>query len=339
MNKTLALQTPYITVPQTQARFPAIGLGTFGSDHVEPDSIAKAVRTAVEMGYRHIDCASVYGNEKQIGEVLAQLFADNVVKREDLWITGKLWNDKHEPEAARASFMQSLHDLQLEYLDLYLIHWPFPNYHPPKCSIDSRSPNAIPYDHQRYMATWRVLESLVDAKLVRHIGTSNMTVPKLSLVVRDARIAPACNEMELHPHFQQRALFDYCKQHGIVPIGYSPLGSPGRPERDKTDHDSVDMEDPVIVAIARDHGVHPAAICLKWAVANGQVPIPFSTKERNIRSNLEAVCGDPLTTREKEAIDGIDRDCRLIKGHVFLWEGARDWHDLWDEDGSITTLY
>ena len=114
MNKTLALQTPYITVPQTQARFPAIGLGTFGSDHVEPDSIAKAVRTAVEMGYRHIDCASVYGNEKQIGEVLAQLFADGVVRREDLWITGKLWNDKHEPEAARASFMQSLHDLQLE---------------------------------------------------------------------------------------------------------------------------------------------------------------------------------------------------------------------------------
>ena len=166
-----------------------------------------------------------------------------------------------------------------------------------------------------------------------------MTVPKLSLVVRDARIAPACNEMELHPHFQQRALLDYCKQHGIVPIGYSPLGSPGRPERDKTDHDTVDMEDPVIVAIAKDHGVHPAAICLKWAVANGQVPIPFSTKERNIRSNLEAVCGDPLTTREKEAIDGIDRDCRLIKGHVFLWEGARDWHDLWDEDGSITTLY
>ncbi|WP_422479443.1 aldo/keto reductase [Pleomorphochaeta sp. DL1XJH-081] len=330
------MQTPYITIPQTKAKIPAIGLGTFGSDHVEPDAIAKAVRMAVEMGYRHIDCASVYGNEKQIGEVLSQLFADGVVKREDLWITGKLWNDKHDPIDARASFEQSLKDLQLDYLDLYLIHWPFPNYHPPKCSIDSRSPNAIPYDHDRYMATWRVLESLVDEGLTRHIGSSNMTIPKMELLLRDARIKPACNEMELHPHFQQPDLVAFCKENGIVPIGYSPLGSPGRPERDRTHDDSVDMEDPVIVKIAKDHSVHPATICLKWAAANGHVPIPFSTKERNIRSNMEAVSTDPLSSEEKQAIDGIDRNCRLIKGHVFLWEGANDWHDLWDEDGTIT---
>jgi diketogulonate reductase-like aldo/keto reductase len=330
------MQTPYITIPQTKAKIPAIGLGTFGSDHVEPDAIAKAVRMAVEMGYRHIDCASVYGNEKQIGEVLSQLFADGVVKREDLWITGKLWNDKHDPIDARTSFEQSLKDLQLDYLDLYLIHWPFPNYHPPKCSIDSRSPNAIPYDHDRYMATWRVLESLVDEGLTRHIGSSNMTIPKMELLLRDARIKPACNEMELHPHFQQPDLVAFCKENGIVPIGYSPLGSPGRPERDRTHDDSVDMEDPVIVKIAKDHSVHPATICLKWAAANGHVPIPFSTKERNIRSNMEAVSTDPLSSEEKQAIDGIDRNCRLIKGHVFLWEGANDWHDLWDEDGTIT---
>jgi diketogulonate reductase-like aldo/keto reductase len=315
---------------------PAIGLGTFGSDHVEPQSIAKAVRMAVEMGYRHIDCASVYGNEKQIGEVLAQLFAERVVKREELWITSKLWNDKHEPADARASFLQSLADLQLEYLDLYLIHWPFPNYHPPKCSVDSRSPNAIPYDHDKYMATWRVLESLVDEGLVRHIGSSNMTIPKLELLLRDARITPACNELELHPHFQQPELVSFCTGHGIVPIGYSPLGSPGRPERDRTEDDSVDMEDPVIVELAKKHHVHPASICLKWAAANGHVPIPFSTKERNIRANLEAVATDPLNAEEKAAIDAIDRNCRLIKGHVFLWEGANDWHDLWDEDGTIT---
>jgi diketogulonate reductase-like aldo/keto reductase len=315
---------------------PAIGLGTFGSDHVEPQSIAKAVRMAVEMGYRHIDCASVYGNEKQIGEVLAQLFAEKVVKREELWITSKLWNDKHDPTDARASFLQSLADLQLEYLDLYLIHWPFPNYHPPKCSVDSRSPNAIPYDHDKYMATWRVLESLVDEGLVRHIGSSNMTIPKLELLLRDARITPACNELELHPHFQQPELVSFCTGHGIVPIGYSPLGSPGRPERDRTEDDSVDMEDPVIVELAKKHHVHPASICLKWAAANGHVPIPFSTKERNIRANLEAVATDPLNAEEKAAIDAIDRNCRLIKGHVFLWEGANDWHDLWDEDGTIT---
>ena len=330
------MKTPYITVMQTKAQLPAIGLGTFGSDHVEPDAIAKAVRMAIEMGYRHIDCASVYGIVKQIGEVLAQACADGIVTREEMWITSKLWNDKHDPLEARKSFEQTLADLQLEYLDLYMIHWPFPNYHPPKCSVDSRSPNAIPYNHERFMATWRVLESLVDEKLVRHIGSSNMTIAKLELLLRDAKIAPACNELELHPHFQQPELVRYCKDNGIVPIGYSPLGSPGRPERDRTPEDSVDMEDPVIVEIAKAHNVHPAAICLKWAIANGHVPIPLSTKERNIRSNLEAVSTDPLTTEEKQAIDGIDRNCRLIKGHVFLWEGANDWHDLWDEDGTIT---
>ena len=329
---------PPITVPYTKAQIPPIGLGTFGSDQVKPEVIAQAVRKAIEMGYRHIDCASVYGNEKQIGEVLADLFAEGVVKREELWITSKLWNDKHEPKAARQSFLQSLLDLQLEYLDLYLIHWPFPNYHPPKASIESRSPTAIPYDHAGYMKTWQVLESLADNGFIRHLGTSNMTIPKLELVLRDARIKPACNELELHPHFQQPELVAYCFEQGIVPIGYSPLGSPGRPERDRTEHDTVAMEDPVIVKIAKEHNVHPAAICLKWAVANGHIPIPFSTKEKNLKANLEAVSTDPLTNEEKRAIDAIDRNCRLIKGHVFLWEGAKDWRDLWDEDGTITTL-
>jgi diketogulonate reductase-like aldo/keto reductase len=163
-----------------------------------------------------------------------------------------------------------------------------------------------------------------------------MTIPTLELLLRDARITPACNELELHPHFQQPELVSFCTGHGIVPIGYSPLGSPGRPERDRTEDDSVDMEDPVIVELAKKHHVHPASICLKWAAANGHVPIPFSTKERNIRANLEAVATDPLNAEEKAAIDAIDRNCRLIKGHVFLWEGANDWHDLWDEDGTIT---
>lgn len=333
----MKFQTPYMTVPLTQARIPAIGLGTFGSDTVDAKNIARAVRIAVEAGYRLIDCASVYENEKEIGEVLASLFDEGVVTREQMWITSKLWNDKHDPDDARSSFLQSLEDLQLDYLDLYLVHWPFPNYHPPKCSVDSRSPNARPYIHEEFMATWRALESLVDAHLVRHIGTSNMTVPKLKLLLRDARIKPACNEMELHPYFQQPAMVKYCKEHGIVPIGYAPLGSPARPERDRTSEDLVDMEDQVIRSIAASHNVHPSAICLKWAIANGHVPIPFSTNERHIISNLQAVCTDPLTEEEKKAIDAIDRNCRLIKGQVFLWEGAKDWHDLWDEYGTIVS--
>jgi diketogulonate reductase-like aldo/keto reductase len=125
------------------------------------------------------------------------------------------------------------------------------------------------------------------------------------------------------------------KKEGIIPIGFSPLGSPNRPDRDTTEDDAVDMEHPVVVAIAKAHNVHPAAICLKWAQANGIVPIPQSTKERNLRSNLESVVSDPLTPQEVAMLEKIDCNSRLIKGQVFLWPEAENWTDLWDEDGII----
>ena len=315
---------------------PAIGMGTFGSDHVTPAEVGQAVRTALELGYRHIDCAAVYGNEQQIGEVIARAISDGLVKREDLWITSKLWNDKHAEADVIPAFEESLRDLGLDYLDLYLIHWPFPNYHAPGCSVESRSPDSRPYNHDQFMATWRQLEKLVQSGKVRFIGTSNVTIPKLELILRDAVIKPAVNEMELHPHFQQPELFDYVVGKGIVPVGYCPIGSPARPERDRTSQDSVDIEDPVIIEIAARHGIHPATLCVKWAQQRGQVPIPFSTKHRNLEANLRSVVEDPLSEEEMAAIAAIDRGCRLIKGQVFLWEGARGWEDLWDIDGTIT---
>ena len=148
------------------------------------------------------------------------------------------------------------------------------------------------------MKTWRQMEKLVERGLVRHIGTSNMTVPKLKLVLRDAAIKPAANEMELHPHFQQPELFQFVVDNGIVPIGYCPIGSPCRPERDRTPDDTVDMEDPVIVEIAERLSVHPAVVCVKWAVQRGQVPIPFSVKRPQYLSTLQAVVGEPLTDDE-----------------------------------------
>lgn len=325
-------------VPQrrlyTGAFMPAIGLGTFGSDHVSGEEVAATVEDAAAVGYRHFDCAAVYGNEALIGPALQRVMASGI-KREELWITSKLWNDKHAEADVIPAFMRSLHDLRLDYLDLYLIHWPFPNHHAPGVDVSSRDHDAQPYIHEHYMKTWRQLEQLVDMGLVRHIGTSNMTIPKLTLLLRDARIKPAANEMELHPHFQQPALFDFVRQHAIEPIGYSPIGSPARPLRDRTPEDTVDIEDPVIVRIAEHHGVHPAVICIKWAVQRGQTPIPFSVKRRNYLANLQAVVSDPLSEEEMQAIAAIDRGCRLIKGQVFLWKENQDWRDLWDEDGVI----
>jgi diketogulonate reductase-like aldo/keto reductase len=316
----------------TGAAIPSIGLGTFGSDNYDNQTIADAVRTAVRMGYRHIDCASVYGNEREIGAALADLIDEGTVRREELWITSKVWNDRHGDVAG--SCRDSLRDLGLDYLDLYLVHWPFPNHHAKGVTVDSRDPHAVPYIHDDYMKTWRAMEKLVDEGLVRAIGTSNMTRPKMELLLRDAKIRPATNEMELHPHFQQPALFEFMRAEGIVPIGFSPLGSPGRPERDRTPEDTSPMEDPVIVEIARAHGVHPAAVCLKWGVQRGGVVIPFSVKPEKILSNLSAVTDDPLTGSEMEAISRIDKNCRLVKGQVFTWPGAT-WQDLWDEDGTI----
>jgi diketogulonate reductase-like aldo/keto reductase len=162
-----------------------------------------------------------------------------------------------------------------------------------------------------------------------------MTIPKLELLLRDAKIPPAVNEMELHPHFQQPELFDYARSQGIQPIGFCPIGSPTRPDRDRTPEDSVDIEDPVIVRIAKDHGVHPAVVCVKWAVQRGQTPIPFSVRRNEYEANLESVVSDPLTEDEMLGIAGIDRNNRLIKGRVFLWRQDQSWEDLWDPEGVI----
>jgi diketogulonate reductase-like aldo/keto reductase len=318
----------------TGARMPAIGLGTFGSDHVTADEVAAAVQGAAEVGYRHFDCASVYRNEDRIGSALREIVSGGI-PREQLWITGKLWNDKHSEADVIPSFRQSLADLQLDYLDMYLVHWPFPNFHPPGCDVSSRSPDARPYIHANYMKTWRQMEKLVDLGLVRHIGTSNMTIPKLKLLLPDARIKPAVNEMEMHPHLQQSELFAFVRAHGIEPIAYSPIGSPGRPERDRTPDDTVDVEDPVIVAIAQRLGVHPAVVCVKWAAQRGATPIPFSVNPQNYLANLQGVVGPPLTDADMAAIAGIDKNCRLIKGQVFLWKQDQTWEDLWDLDGVI----
>lgn len=315
-------------------KMPAVGLGTFGSDRFTHEEIAEAVKGAISIGYRHIDCAAVYENEAHIGNVFEEIFNSGEIKREDLWINSKLWNDQHENVIETCK--KTIADLKCDYLDTYLVHWPFRNYHSPGCDGDARNPDSKPYNHDEFMATWREMEKLVEMGLVRNIGTSSVTIPKMKLILRDATIKPSVNEMELHPHFQQKELYDFLVKNNVVPIGFCPIGSPTRPDRDKTDDDTVDIEDPIILRAAKRLGVHPAVVCIKWAVQRGQVPIPFSVKELEYRSNLQSAISDPLTKEEMEDISNINKNCRLIKGQVFLWEKAKGWEDLWDLDGIIT---
>ena len=315
---------------------PAIGLGTFGSDHVEPERVAHAVDHALTIGYRHIDTAAVYGNEHEIGDVLATRIGTDV-RRDDLWISSKLWNDSHRPDDVARACEQTLRDLRLDHLDVYLVHWPFRNHHVAGASVDARLADASPFDPSRYLETWAAMEGLVDRGLVRHLGTSNMTIAKFESVWDEMRHQPVVNQMELHPHHQQPALFRYVIDAGMVPIGFCPIGSPARPERDRTSEDSAPTEDPVLLEIAEHHGAHPATLCVAWAAQRGQVPIPFSTSPANIEANLRAVIEIDLDTSEMQALATIDRDCRLIKGQVFLWRDGQDWRDLWDLDGTIAT--
>lgn len=324
-------------VPKKKLRsgdeMPVVGLGTFGSDHITHAQVAEAVKNAIRFGYRHIDCAAVYMNEKEIGKAIAEVIAEGTVTRKELWITGKVWNDRHK-EVVQAC-EDSLRDLGLDYLDLYLVHWPFPNYHAPGCDGDARNPDSTPFSPEAFINTWKQMEALHKAGKVRNIGTSNMTIAKFEAVLPMMHELPVANEMELHPCFQQPELFAYCQSKGIQPIGFSPVGSPARPERDRTADDAVDIEHPIIKKLAERHNIHPATLCIKWAVQNGQVPIPFSVTPRNYKSNLLASFSAPFTDEEMKELKSVDCNSRLIKGQVFLWEGANSWEDLWDIDGKL----
>ena len=310
---------------------PRIGLGTFGSDAYTPEQVSEAVYGAINAGYRLIDCASVYGNEDKIGETIEKAISEGMVAREELFITSKVWNDMHGKGDVLLSLAKTLKDLKLDYVDMYFVHWLFPNYHAPGCDGDARNPDSRPFDKDEFMAVWRQMEKLMYMGLVRSLGMSNMTIAKLEAVLPQCRIRPAALEMELHPAFQQPALFKYCVERAIQPIGFCPIGSPNRPERDKAPEDVSAIQMPEIEAIAKAHNVHPAIICLKWAVQRGQIPIPFTANSEKYTSNLRCIDEAPLTEDEMSQIEASDKDCRLIKGQVFLWEGAESWRDIWDE--------
>ena len=316
-------------------KIPSIGMGTFGSDRYGPDEVSAAVGDAIRFGYRFFDCASVYGNEDRIGMVFEEAIKKGIVRRDELFITSKVWNDMHGPGKVLASIEKTLKDLRLEFVDACFVHWPFPNYHAPGCDGDSRNPDSVPFSRDRFMIAWEQMETIRNRGLARHIGMSNMTIPKLEAVLPRCAIKPALIEMEQHPSFQQQELFDYCRNRGITVIGYCPIGSPNRPDRDKAPGDVVDTELPEVSSVARSHGIHPALVCLKWAVQRGSIPIPFSVHAKNYEANLRSVTEDPLTAAEMDLLKKAERNCRLVKGQVFLWPEAAGWEDLWDLDGKL----
>ena len=206
-------------------KMPALGLGTWLS---EPGEVYDAVKTAIKEGYRHIDCASIYGNEKEVGQALKECMSDGTVTRSEMWITSKLWSNMHAKEDVVPAIKQSLKDLQLDYLDLYLIHWAVAlkkNSMYPQSANNLVSLNEIPLTE-----TWEGMEVAKNEGLTKHIGVSNFGKNNLNKLIVNAKLKPEMNQVECHPYFQQEDLFAFCKQHEIHLTAYSPLGSFGRPD-------------------------------------------------------------------------------------------------------------
>lgn len=297
-----------------------VGLGTWKS---APGQVKQAVITALDCGYRHIDCAAAYSNEQEVGEALALWVGPGkTLQRDEVFVTSKLWNTKHDPPDVEEACRTTLMHLGLSYLDLYLIHWPMAFQRGTE-AMPRKADGSICYSDTHYKDTWIAMESLVDKGLVKAIGLSNFNARQIEEILSMARHKPVVNQVERHPYLTQTDLLSYCRSVGLCVTAYSPLGSGDRPWA--TPGEAGLLDDPRLEAIAKRYKKTPAQVILRWHIESGVVCIPKSVTPSRIRENLE-VFDFSLSKEDTALIQSFNRNQRLIVPTVEK-DGIKVWRD------------
>lgn len=290
----------------------SLGLGTWKmNDGVGYD----AVKEAIQMGYRHIDCAWVYLNEADIGRAISDCIKEGVVKRDEMWITSKLWNDKHHPDHIVEAVKGTLNDLQLEYLDLYLIHWPVA--HQYGVARPETAEQFVPLAEIPLTDTWKGIVQLREQGLVREVGVSNFSPSKIENLIDTTGICPSFNQVECHPYLQQQELLEFCQSRNILLTAYSPLGSGDRPDGLKSKGAPNLFQDEVLNSIAQKHDISIGQVMLAWSVNRGTIPIPKAASQDHLKQNL-AAADIVLDESDMGSIAKLEKGFRFVDGT--FWE-------------------
>ncbi|XP_060892400.1 aldose reductase-related protein 2 [Labrus mixtus] len=293
-------------------RMPVLGLGTWKSYHLPRTSTQGAVEAAIAAGYRHIDTAYNYGNEVEIGKALRSKMQQGIINREDMYIVSKLWLTHYAQEDIPVCLNKSLNDLKLDYLDLYLVHFPV-GFKKMGDELFPKKDGQMLTSDIDYVDVWRGMEALQASGKVKSIGVSNFNILQLERLLALCRVPPAVNQVELHPYLVQTELIEFCKSRNIALTAYSPFGSPARPPelfRGEADPQKL-LDDPVIAEIAKKHRRSPAQVLLRYHVQQGISVIPKSDRPHHILENTK-VFDFHLTEEDMRALRGLDRGWRAV---------------------------
>lgn len=294
---------------------PAFGLGTWKSPK---DAVYDAVKEALKIGYQHIDAAWIYQNEAEVGRGIKESLDADVIQRKNLFVTSKLWNSFHDPKDVEKGCRKTLIALGLDYLNLYLMHWPVA-FKPG--TLGPKKEDIIPLSEQPFSETFDAMLALKEKGLVKSVGVSNFSISKLEQLIDETGVVPAINQVELHPYNSQPELLDYCEQKGIQLTAYSPLGSGDRPDSMKQKNEPPLLQNEIVLSTAKEEGITAGQLLIAWALSRDTIVIPKSTNASRIAENLAAT-QHTLSPKAKKALDNIDIQYRYVSPESWFIPGV-----------------